>query len=362
MIDWLEDEPVTRVERKRVDRRNYMLSITPRQYILLSVVLLILLLYQHKPAKEIDWHATKCTWYKNTTWGCFDSKNFRLDLTTDVTGTLPYFSGANLVLFADYVFDHKVKNVARAIEKMRDGDTIYVKGDYTNMFFRHEFKDIKTKFIIMSHNSDASAHPRHAKYLDNDKVIAWFAENPAFEHPKLIPIPIAMENPFYFPEKIKIVRGTDLNALRIPWEKRKILLYINFSVKTNKKARQPLIDYFSKFDQVVINPKGLDYKTYLTHLGNSKFVLCPRGNGLDTHRYFETILMGAIPVVENSTLWTVYRETTSFVISDLRLVTIDMLNSPDPYLTNRNFSRDIMMWNYWEKRINEARRIYRNDL
>jgi hypothetical protein len=37
--------------------------------------------------------------------------------------------------------------------------------------------------------------------------------------------------------------------------------------------------------------------SYLTMLGSHDFVVCPRGNGLDTHRLWETIYMGGIPVV-----------------------------------------------------------------
>ena len=39
---------------------------------------------------------------------------------------------------------------------------------------------------------------------------------------------------------------------------------------------------------------------YLANLRKVNFVLCPEGNGLDTHRLWETLYMGGVPVVTAS--------------------------------------------------------------
>jgi hypothetical protein len=36
---------------------------------------------------------------------------------------------------------------------------------------------------------------------------------------------------------------------------------------------------------------------FLRAIRNHKFVACPRGNGVDTHRMWETLYMGSIPIV-----------------------------------------------------------------
>ena len=36
---------------------------------------------------------------------------------------------------------------------------------------------------------------------------------------------------------------------------------------------------------------------FCTNLSNSKFVICPRGNALDTFRFYDTICAGAILIV-----------------------------------------------------------------
>jgi hypothetical protein len=270
----------------------------------------------------------------------------------DATATLPFVSGANFMLYADYIHDKITRNVN--LHQIKDGDVIYVKGDFVINFFRTVFPKIKKRFIMVTHNSDYPAKAKFVRYLNDNKMIAWFGENPTFKHPKLIPTPMGIENPNWGPHKIPYIRSVNLSNL-IPWEERKYLLYINFSPHTNIKKRQPMLDYFKKFDHVFINEKRVDYPTYMGHMGNSKFVLCPPGNAIDTHRYYETLLMGAIPIVENSTLYPLHQDTTTFVISDLRSLTLDMLQNPGGHITNMNFSRKLIMWKTWLDKLNAAK-------
>jgi hypothetical protein len=257
-----------------------------------------------------------------------------------------------MMLFADYIHDKLTRNVDLA--RLKNGDVIYVKADFILNFFRSVFPKIKTKFILITHNSDYPAKLKFIKYLNHPKMIAWFAENPAFVHPKLIPTPIGIENTNWTPSKTPFIRSVNKSAL-IPWSERKYLLYINFAAKTNRKKRQPLLDHFSQFDSVFVHKSKVSFDTYMGYIENSKFVLCPQGNGIDTHRYYESLLMGAIPVVENSTLYPIFEKTTSFVLNDLFSLRLEMLQNPDPYITNMNFSREILMWETWADRINAAR-------
>lgn len=45
------------------------------------------------------------------------------------------------------------------------------------------------------------------------------------------------------------------------------------------------------------NHNRLAYDEYLTIIASSKFILCPRGVGPSSHRYFEAMRMGRVPVV-----------------------------------------------------------------
>jgi hypothetical protein len=61
-------------------------------------------------------------------------------------------------------------------------------------------------------------------------------------------------------------------------------------------------------------------------ISKHKFVVCQRGNGVDTHRVCEVLLMGSVPVIEHSGLDDMYSEwpvvlgenTSSFVWDDAK--------------------------------------------
>ena len=237
-----------------------------------------------------------------------------------------------------------------------NGDILFVKTDLCEQFFTVDYPKIRHKFILLTHNSDHPANVIHSKYLNDNKLIAWFAQNPGFEHNKLIPIPIGFENPIWFPIKLKYIRNVKESNL-IPWNKRKYLLYINFNSNTNPKAREYLLSLYSNIPNVFINKQRVDYSTYMSHIENSKYVLCPRGNGLDTHRYYETILMGSIPVVENSTLYPIFIQSTTLILSSFKDLTVDILSNPKSFIKNMEFSKKILLMQTWINQIENYRTL-----
>lgn len=189
-------------------------------------------------------------------------------------------------------------------------------------------------------------------------MIAWFTQNPGFKHDKLIPIPIGLENTVWNPNKEQFIRNVTVSSL-IPWHKRKYLLYINFDPNTNRKAREYLLSsYGTKIKNLLITKRKVSFETYLNQIGDSKYVLCPRGNGLDTHRFYETILMGSVPVVENSTLYPIYKQATVLVLNDFKSLSQNMLDNPDLFIKNMNFSRDILMAETWLRKLDSMKKSF----
>jgi hypothetical protein len=84
-------------------------------------------------------------------------------------------------------------------------------------------------------------------------------------------------------------------------------LYANFSLHHNKKVRADLNEYLRRTRYIVrqTTPSmtSSGRVAYLRQLRESPMVLCPEGNGVDTHRLWETLYMGGIPVMlENPAL------------------------------------------------------------
>ena len=78
-------------------------------------------------------------------------------------------------------------------------------------------------------------------------------------------------------------------------------LVANFSIATNTKLRSHVAEVCSKLSIKVEEPNfsELGRIKYLQSLRSNSFVICPIGNGLDTHRVWETLYMGGIPIIES---------------------------------------------------------------
>lgn len=55
--------------------------------------------------------------------------------------------------------------------------------------------------------------------------------------------------------------------------------------------------------------------------GEFAFEACPRGNGIDTFRRWEALLLGTLPIVRTSTLDPLYAQFPVVIIEDWREVT-----------------------------------------
>ena len=69
----------------------------------------------------------------------------------------------------------------------------------------------------------------------------------------------------------------------------------------------------------------LGVREYLMTLGQHRFVLSPRGNGLDAHRTWEALLVGTIPIVRSSALNPLYERLPVLIVRDWSDVTPALL-------------------------------------
>ena len=82
--------------------------------------------------------------------------------------------------------------------------------------------------------------------------------------------------------------------------------FASFNVNTNTRVRRQVLGVLSKlqkpnkvlFSEVSYTKHKLI--PYLRNLRQTPFVICPEGNGVDTHRLWETLYMGGVPVVEEN--------------------------------------------------------------
>ncbi|CAF1166259.1 unnamed protein product [Rotaria sordida] len=267
--------------------------------------------------------------------------------TSSRNSSYPYISGDTFRAFSDYIYDETRQD---RLNLVKYGQIVFVKADMLGKFFGSPFNSIKKPFVLVTHNSDQSAPDKYGAYLLNPKLLIWYASNPSVEnHQKLSPIPIGIAN-MRWPQGNLDKLTYALKNHRKPWSQRTNLLYVNFAIETNKVEREKAFSQASKIENVQIIKKRITFETYLEQIGNTKFVLSPPGNGLDCHRTWEALLMGAVPIVRKSTLDPLFTKTRSVIIDDWSKLTQNLLLSLNSSF-NHHIIPDVLYAHYWHEML-----------
>jgi hypothetical protein len=115
---------------------------------------------------------------------------------------------------------------------------------------------------------------------------------------------------------------------------RSILCYLNVSLYNNelqfikcKSLREDCINNFKNKSWVKWEEPTLTQDEFNSRLQKSKFVLCPFGFGLDTHRFYEVCATGSVPIVMSSSLDNMYSRFGALIVNDWSEVTKEKLES-----------------------------------
>jgi hypothetical protein len=196
-------------------------------------------------------------------------------------------------------------------DDVKEGDIVFVKTDYVyHGQFINILRLIKNKFTLITAGSSYNVSYGHPSYLDilnSDKVKYWFCTNPPnIDHPKLIAMPIGFEE--------KEREGGDQEVIKKHWDKKlrwenKInKLYLSYHTLGNNPSRDKNINYLSSLSFVHIEKNKLPFDKYLDEVGKYKYTICLEGSGFDTHRNYESLLVGSIPIMIDSSIRRVYKD------------------------------------------------------
>ena len=121
--------------------------------------------------------------------------------------------------------------------------------------------------------------------------------------------------------------------------------------------RKNIYDIFSDKEWVEIDEPNLEIGSYLNKIQHSLFVLCPWGNGVDTHRVWETLYSGSIPVIKNHQTFTCLKDLPALFINNYEEINLDLLNEfAEKYYSN-TFNYEKLKMNYWENLIKNNKKL-----
>ena len=272
-------------------------------------------------------------------------------------------------------------------ENVSNGSCVFIKSDLFDMFMTHIAPQIKGTYVTVSHNGDLStpdgqtdaprigmpkyegmtrvmeqhragrllAHHGQNLWWRNSTVEAGSQPRPPFLHC----LPIGMEirqykvgsKPEAYADALQahIVDAPEMSLEQLSLRP---LLMIAFWPKSRVPDREKVLRYLGILSEPrptnpFYNYTDCDHAQWLQGITMHKFVLAPFGHGLDTHRVYEILLMGGIPVMRKSSITSCFDDTDNY------MGTISSTSHGGNTDNNKRGSLPIVVLNSWEELTKE---------
>lgn len=234
------------------------------------------------------------------------------------------------------------------------GDVVFCKIDEVLSFFEH-LRLTRKRIILVTGEGDLPCDGFRQRFLPAN-VAHWFATNVTSPHPRVTAMPLGLGSP----RSGATLREEEISVVRAAGIPRNRWLYVNFRPDTHPAIRQPAYDYFRNHrgagDWITFHPpseRGSN-GAFLDALVRHRFVVCPPGNGVDTHRMWESLLAGAVPVVLRSQAMEPFSKLPLLFVDDFREVTLEFLEAAFHNYQAEPAIHPLMTSDFWNAKIREA--------
>lgn len=225
--------------------------------------------------------------------------------------------------------------------------SIFVYTHLLDVFVRFIFPLIPHPFVLVTHNSDDVVSDKWIPLLESNKIIHWFAMSCTFKHPKIESIPIGIANAQWSHGNIDLLYSIMISDIQQTHG-----LYANFSLYTNPLRRFDIASQLQDAGLTITIPEN-DQLKYLTEMKQHSYVACPVGNSPDTHRFWEALYLGCIPVVDIPDFYRNLRATHIGIAPDHW----SKLGSVDSFPVWFGFD-DVLKLSFWKSKIEHVLHSY----
>lgn len=271
-------------------------------------------------------------------------------------GNTDWIQGDQFKGIADVTYSPRIKhgddydNLSNTFDpsKIHEITFIYTHTVYVKQLF-NIIKHLDGKFVIISHNCDVNID---ASFNIPNNVIKWYAQNVNVGNVKLESIPIGIENGRWIGKTGKLIKMVEL--LKKP-RKYINLVYLNCNIKTNSEKRQVVYDLFERTPWVTAErgKNGQDVMGYFYNVYNHKFVISPEGNGIDTHRTWECLYMGTIPIEKRNINNQFYNDLPICFVDEWEDITEEFLTNEWKRIKNSTWNIEKLNFTYWRNKISK---------
>ncbi|MGV0982115.1 MAG: hypothetical protein ACOYB0_07130 [Polynucleobacter sp.] len=175
------------------------------------------------------------------------------------------------------------------LDTCQKAKTIFVYTHLLPYFKQYIAPRLNKPFVLITHNSDHGVTIEDVDLLNHPSLLYWYAQNCEFSHTKLRALPIGLANSQWGEGRVQEIFQAAHAC------KKTKLLYVNFSASTHA-GRQSVLDVVSQVPGVTLG-ESVGFERYVEQMAEHRFCLCPRGNGIDTHRFWEAQYLNTIPIV-----------------------------------------------------------------
>ena len=201
----------------------------------------------------------------------------------------PFISGGALASICDFVIN-KESDLDAFVRHDRSSHIVFCRSDLAHELSRLNLTNGPRRTLIAG-NSDYDFTA--LTQLPHNGFESFYLQNSLISNGKnIFTLPIGIENLSIgingLPNNLKVTKD---------WNSRSTKVMVGpFSpTHTERKELLEVAEQETKVFEVIKVP--LSPKRFAQEMNQYKFVACPRGNGIDTHRFWEALYRGSVPIV-----------------------------------------------------------------
>lgn len=252
-----------------------------------------------------------------------------------------------LILNSSIVNNQKfIWYIAKSIS-LKENDIIFCQTEVVLELFKllkneESFKNI----TLITHQSDKPI-TSSLFYKKPLCIKRWFSTNVKYQDMSLTPIPIGVNNDYMtgYPNE-KDFKNQSFKS----FEEKDTKAYLNFNINTRFIQRFHLKQLFTNKINYVVDENNLSKQKYLEKINTYKFIICPWGNGIDTHRLWETLYSNSIPVIKYHRAYSKFSDLPIIYLKNFKGLKINELKPNNLNISLENTSAD---FNFWKQNIKD---------
>jgi hypothetical protein len=253
-------------------------------------------------------------------------------------------------------------------------ETIYVHTLDLEMFFQNFADKFQQPFVLVSGNDITAIPeqlPKAKEYISHPNLLHWWIQNyTGGLGPKAHFLPLGMDyhtlqwNLDHQWGKQQNPKKQEQSLIKI--KKNMIPIQNTISTKAianfqtttygepnlREKRRAPILEILKKKSCVEFLPEQ-KRDAFWQSMCFYAYVICPPGFGYDTHRTWETLMMGRIPIIQASPIDKVYFGLPVLRVKDWNVIDEEWLHNNFNSIVSKwdTYEWDRLNLSYWQKRM-----------